>query len=223
MFSKQSVKEPHVVKPAAAARERKVKVRRTGPSPIVLQIGRFLKSIFHVGSVAHSGVSSVTGKVYSHAFPNRTEPLVSLSPASMLFIAICVPLAVVAVATMVYLNAGRSEQFNTLLFNADQVAQRALEQSDPQLQRDNWTQVLLWLDQAEEYQHTDKSAALREQAQNALDSMDGIVRLSYQSVLPGGFAGEVSITRMVATLNDVYMLELRPGPHPALVPHCDRL
>lgn len=188
----------------------KPRPRRTGPSPAVIKISQFLRSLFHLGNKTKLGMQRVVNKAAASAFPERKEP-VTVSPAAMLFIAICVPFVVVAVATAVYFNAGRSEQFAYYLYNAEQYAQQAAQQTDLQMQRNSWIQTLLWLDQAEAYDTTEESIALRRQAQGRLDEMDGIVRLAFQPVAQGGFTSDINVTKAVASLYDVYLLDSNQG------------
>jgi hypothetical protein len=172
------------------------------------------QGFLHMRQALSSGqakAARVTAPLMARAFPARSEPIVSLSPTTMLFVALCVPLIVVAIATTVYFNAGRTEQFHSYLNNAEQYVQRATEQTDPQLQRDSWTQALLWLELADNYGQTDQSAGLRQQAQSGLDLMEGIVRIPYQEAVAGGFSPDVKITHMEATLNDVYLLDSSQG------------
>jgi hypothetical protein len=70
--------------------------------------------------------------------------------------------------------------------------------------------VLFWLDKAEERGSSDAGAKLRAQAQGALDAMDGIDRVTYRPAV-AAFPAEVNITRMVASINDVYLLDGKNG------------
>lgn len=195
---------------SAAAQARPRPRRREGPG-VTHQVGLALKSVFQRGAAARSKVSNVVTPVASRVLPQRTEPLINLSPGSMLFIAIAIPLVVVVIATTVYFNAGRSTQFDAYVSTASQYIDRASQQTDPSLQRESWTQALLWLDKADEYDLTETSLDLRRQAQNGLDNLDGIVRLPYQQAVTEGFSADVNITQMAATLNDVYLLDSSQG------------
>lgn len=138
-------------------------------------------------------------------------PEVRISPALLVFIAIAVPLMVVAVAMTVYLQTGRGEQRSTAFAQAAQYAAQAAKEKDPVLQRNAWNQVLLWLDKTEEYGVTDDSRALRLRAQQGVDAGDAVVRLAFQPVNRVGFARTVNITRMAASNNDLYLLDSSNG------------
>lgn len=133
------------------------------------------------------------------------------SPATLLFIAIAVPLILAAVAATVYVRHGRGEQHRLYLGQAQQFVEQAVGQQDAALRRNAWTQVVYWLDKAEEYGRSEESQALLAQARQELDSMEGIARLDLLSAVPGGFAGSVQIERIAASNTDVYLLDASQG------------
>jgi hypothetical protein len=79
------------------------------------------------------------------------------------------------------------------------------------LQRNDWNQTLTFVNKAEAYGRTDASRALHKKAQQALDNMDGVIRLGMLPAIAGGFASSINITRMVATNTDVYLLDSTQG------------
>jgi hypothetical protein len=134
-----------------------------------------------------------------------------LSTASMLFIALVIPLAVVALAMTVYFRSGRGEQHATYLVQAEKFIQQASEQSDAALQRASWEQALYWIKQAENYGRSDQSVADRDKVQAELDALDGTSRLNLQPALAGGFGSPVNITRIVTSSTDLYLLDSSQG------------
>ncbi len=136
-----------------------------------------------------------------------------LSPALMLFIALAVPVMVVAIAATIYLYApsGRSEQQQTYLDQATQYAAQAGTDTNEVLKRNSWGQVLYWLDEADRYGKSDELIALRSQAQNALDALSGITRVEMQPVFNGIFDTSLHFTHIVASPTDVYLLEAGQG------------
>lgn len=134
-----------------------------------------------------------------------------LSTASMLFIALIIPLVVVSLALTVYFRSGRGEQHATYLAQAEKFIQQAGEQSDSTLQRASWEQALYWVTQAENYGKSDQSTADRKQIQGKLDALDGISRLELQPALAGGFGSAVNITRIVPSGSDLYLLDSTQG------------
>ena len=134
-----------------------------------------------------------------------------ISTGSMLFIALAIPVIVVALAMTVYFRSGRGEQHAAYLAQAQKFIQQAGEQSDPSLQRASWEQALYWVSQAENYGRSEESSAYRQQVQTALDAMDGISRLALQPALSGGFGTPVTITRIVPSSTDLYLLDGSQG------------
>jgi len=143
--------------------------------------------------------------------PGNADQPVALSSTVMLFIAIVVPLIVVAVATTIYFNNGRNKQHQLYLAQAKEFTAQAVQQTDPMLKRAGWTQTIFWLDKAEDYGVTDESRALRQSSQQALDQLDGIFRLAFKPAVQGGFADTVNITQMVSSAKDVYLLDSAEG------------
>ncbi|MEA4906660.1 MAG: hypothetical protein VB089_03505 [Anaerolineaceae bacterium] len=154
------------------------------------------------------GSMSLAGRILPGSGDNPSMPL-----SSLLFVAIAIPLVVVAIAMTVYFNSGRSEQHEANLYQAQQYAEQAAGLSDPTLQRNAWTQALYWLDKAEQYGSSDASTALRSETQQKLDAMDGILRLNLQPALTGGggFSDSTNITRISASASDVYLLDSAQG------------
>lgn len=129
-----------------------------------------------------------------------------LSTRNMLFIAIVVPLIVVAIGATVYFRLGRTERHQAYLLQAAQQAEIARNTEGPRLQRQAWNQALSLLEQAENYGKTSESRQLRQEIEATLDTMEGITRSLFQPILVQQTEG-VNITRMVANMNEVYALD----------------
>ncbi|MDD5368115.1 MAG: hypothetical protein PHQ40_03440 [Anaerolineaceae bacterium] len=151
--------------------------------------------------------SSATRSFFSYLLPGQNGQPGSLSSGSMVFIAIAIPVVIVTLATMVYFQRGRAQQFQEYFSQAQNAAHQAANQTDPVTLRSAWETTLLYLDKAEAYQTTDESHTLRQQVQTSLDGLDGITRLSYQPAIVGGLATSVQVSRMIATASDLYLLD----------------
>ncbi len=138
-------------------------------------------------------------------------PRTAVSPLLLVFITIAVPLVVVAIAMTVYLQSGRSQQRETYYEQATRFANQALTQTDPQQQRGTWSQVLQWLDKAEEYGATAESRALRKRAQQGVDAVDTIVRVDFKPVSRVSLPATFQISRLVANGDDLYLLDSSNG------------
>lgn len=170
------------------------------------RLGKIWKSCGALKTRIGQGLITFTRRV----LPGNGEQN-GLSTSSMLFVALIIPLVVVALSLTVYFRSGRSEQHTAYLAQAQKFIQQAAEQSDAALQRASWEQALYWIKQAEAYGQTEESIAYRKQVQSALDSIDGISRLDLQPALAGGFGTPVNITRIVASSTDLYLLDSSQG------------
>jgi hypothetical protein len=135
----------------------------------------------------------------------------SLSPGTKLLLAIVVPLLVVAIAAIIYITQGRENQYQYLMAQAQAAAENAALMSDSAQQHEGWNQVMLWLDQAEEYRQSDELRALRVQAQNALDRLDGAFRLHYKPAYAASQLPSLHISRLVSIGSDLYLLDQASG------------
>ena len=140
------------------------------------------------------------------------EPTFSLPPQTLAWIAVLVPLAVVLVVSLVYLQFGRGQLYTNYLAQGQSAAAAAQAREDPAETRQAWEIAVYYAQRAVAYQEDDQAAAeLLVQAQAALDEMDAIVRLDFQPALFEPLAKEVNITRLVATNTDLYMLNSTSG------------
>ena len=149
--------------------------------------------------------------ILARLIPGKPEQNASLPTSLLLFIAVAVPLAVVAISLTVYFQSGATGQYQLYFQQAQEYAAQASGLNDPVQRRNAWSQTIYWIDKAEGYQQTTDSKALRTQAQQMLDSMDGITRLDLQQALPGGFSNSVKIVHMSALNDNVYVLDSTQG------------
>jgi len=148
---------------------------------------------------------------FANFWPGVTDESPRLSNSQLISIAIIVPVIVVAVATTIYMRNGRAQQHELYLQQAQYFASSAQEESDPALQRSDWTQTLHWLDISEEYGTSESSQSLRLLANQSLDILDGIIRVGFTPVFSLGFDANVNITQMVANDTELYMLDEAQG------------
>ncbi|MDI6768468.1 MAG: hypothetical protein QMD04_02180 [Anaerolineales bacterium] len=137
--------------------------------------------------------------------PDGESP--GISSSSMAFIAIAVPLLIVTIASMVYMRSGRAIQYDEHYTMAVSAAVGAISQDDKSVEYAAWERTISYLDQAEYYQVTQKSQALRQIAQTELDNLDAITRLEFRPAIVGGLDKTIRITDMAATEADLYLLD----------------
>lgn len=160
---------------------------------------------------ARQNVSRGLARFLPRLAPGTSAQPINLSTASLLFIAIAVPVIIVAIATTVYLQAGIGEERIAFLQQARIYADQAAAQKDAALRRNAWEQTMYWIKKAEAYGADEESQALRKKAQAALDSMDGIVRLSLVPAFSGILGSQVNISRIVTSSSDLYLLDSSQG------------
>lgn len=141
----------------------------------------------------------------------RTGPSGSFPAATLLFIAVAVPVLVVAIATTIYFRSGKSEQRQAYLLAAQQTALQAAGEMDAARQRELWDQSLHWVIKAEEFGQTDDTRYLYRQALSAIDTLDGVVRLPMQLAVATGLPAGIEVTRIAASSEDVFLLNGRGG------------
>lgn len=143
--------------------------------------------------------------------PGEAGETPKLSKGTLIFIAVAVPLVVVAITVGVYLARGRTQQY-TYYYNQAQIfAQAAAATDDPAAARTNWEQALTFITEAETFRSTDESIILKSQVQDALDFLDGAIRLDYRPALIGALSSEIDITRIVSYGADLYLLDEAGG------------
>jgi hypothetical protein len=158
---------------------------------------------------AREGVNTFFKDLVGRFSPDEGgEP--QLSKGNLIFIAVAVPLVVVAITVGVYLARGRGQQYAHYLQQAQIYAQAAAATDDREAARGNWTQALTFVQQADSYKSTDETEILQDQISDALDLLDGAVRLDYRPALTGTLYSEIEITRIVSFGADLYMLD-EPG------------
>lgn len=143
--------------------------------------------------------------------PGVADKAPVLSPFAMAFIALAVPLVIVAIALVIYFEKGQVEQYNLYFVQAQAAVLEVNDQKDPKVVRSAAERALLLLDKADTYQITNESRALRQQAQNQLDQIDSIVRLPFQPAIIGDLSRTANITQIIATANDLYLLDSTQG------------
>ncbi|MFN2304562.1 MAG: hypothetical protein ACK2TV_12610, partial [Anaerolineales bacterium] len=143
--------------------------------------------------------------------PGGTGSLPRLSHGTLLFIAIAVPIIVVAIAVGVYLARGQTMQYEYYYDQAENSVQNAMAADDPSVKRDLWGEAISYLDQAESLRETDEITLLRDQAEKAIDVLDGAVRLTYRPAIIGSLYSEINITRIISYGPDLYLLDATGG------------
>lgn len=139
------------------------------------------------------------------------EGLFHLSPSTMIFFAVAIPVIIGIVGAMMYLERGRTVQYQSYYDHAFDLAVKASKYQDPAQQRAAWGLVLIDLDTADSFRKTADSKALRLEAQQAIDQLEHITRIDLQPAIRGGLDKTVQVSRIVATNEELYVLNSARG------------
>ena len=180
--------------------------RRTPrPAPIIAGVA----AVGDASKAAAGRVGSSLSRLLVRVLPG--EEFFTIPSSIMILVAIAVPLIVVAIASVVYLQRGRAGQYQAYYAQAVQAAGFARSQTDPNARMQAWQSVVNYVDQAEEYQVTGETQALRQEASSVYDEINSVRRLDYQPAIVGALPDNSDISAMVATESDLYLLNRESG------------
>ncbi|MEK6256124.1 MAG: hypothetical protein N2C13_02260 [Chloroflexota bacterium] len=175
--------------------------------PKSLELGAKLNDAVSAISIGAKNLFGNISGFVGRMLPEDTD--LHLPSSTMAIIAIAVPVVVVAIAGIFYFQIGKQAQydfnFGTAMNVADTIARN--ESSSPNELKVAWEVVLYWVDEAERYEVTDESQALRAKTVLILDEIAGVTRLEFEPAILGSVGASVEITNMVATGTDLYMLD----------------
>jgi hypothetical protein len=129
----------------------------------------------------------------------------------MALLAIVLPVIIVAVAATVYIHYGRTAQYTQNYEMALTQAAQARTQTNPTDVRRAWDSTIYYLDLADKNLKTQDSTTLRQEAQTALDNLDGIIRLDFHPAIISALSSAVQVSHMAATDTDLYLLDSARG------------
>ncbi|MDO9085489.1 MAG: hypothetical protein Q7U53_04690 [Anaerolineaceae bacterium] len=136
----------------------------------------------------------------------------SLSPSSMLMIAILAGVFVSAIGITVYLQSGIGSQQKELIANANLLVSDALDESDSQNQILMYDEAMRLVIESENYGKSDSVDQLKQFIQLELDKLQGVTRIEVQSTILGGLDRRIQISRMGINPNgDLYALDSGTG------------
>lgn len=137
---------------------------------------------------------------------------VSVPRSLYLLLAIVIPLVVVAIAASVYINQGKSQQFDFYYREGQKYSVEAdLKKDDPVMYSFNLQAALMYLQKAAEFGSTADSRELLTSVQQQLDQLQGVVRLPITPLEIAGSLGAVNISQIVAMNTDLYLLDSISG------------
>lgn len=172
-------------------------------------LGPILKNISSKIGVWIGKSLRATRSLLQRMLPDEEE--FKISSSMMAFIAVVIPVVVVAVSALIYARVGLNRQYDIYFQRANQAIVSAQSEVDQSTLHQTLDNALIDLNRAEDYQITDESQVLREEIQNYLDTFDYVKRLDFQPAIAGTLSSAVKIKRMIATGRDLYMLDSTSG------------
>ncbi len=129
------------------------------------------------------------------------------SPAALGLLAVAIPVLVAVVVLTVFLQRGRSEQFQETLFQMEQESQLAQAAAGDELAaRAHWQRVLALSDEAMAFRPSHETVLqFREQANQAMDVLDEITRLIVHPLYR--YAGDAAPVALTVQSLAVYVLD----------------
>ncbi|HNT25557.1 MAG TPA: hypothetical protein PKM21_14385 [Anaerolineales bacterium] len=200
-----STPAPAAEPPPARPERKPRRERRDDLAPVLKVVGTLGSALGTTLAAFARGL----GKLLRSILPD--EGLLHLPPSVMIFVALAVPVVLSTIGGMVYAQRGRAAQYQLHYEQAVKAAETAAQQTEPAVLRQSWNDVLATLDKAEYYQSTEQSEALRLQAQQAIDRLDGIERLLFQPAVIGGLGDTIQVAGLVASETDLYILNGAQG------------
>jgi hypothetical protein len=165
-----------------------------------------LAKVIHAARTGARKISQAIGKFLPALMPDSNEN-VEVSRSNMALFAIVVPIIIVVVAATVYIHYGRTAQYSQNYDMAAAQAAQARTQTNPADVRRAWDSTIYYLDLADKSLTTQASSTLRQEAQTALDKLDGIQRLDFRPAIVTVLSSTVQVRHMAATDNDLYLLD----------------
>lgn len=150
--------------------------------------------------------------IFSRAIPGEAGSGVSISPGSMLLIAVIIPIMVVTIATTVYFKNGRGQQHQALILEADQYVSLAIDEPEINKRILYFQEALNSLNQADAYGNSEASSEIRKMVLDQLDTLQGVSRVEVIQTVAGGLDQRINISEMTASYGeDVYALDSGTG------------
>lgn len=191
-------------------KRRLIKINPEVTAKVTRQVAKVAVGGIKLGRRVNAGFHDFLQKFIPRLLPG-SEPNKPFTIPTYILVAIAVfiPLVVSVIAWVIYDSYGLSDRYRQLYQTADLARTRAVSEVDPARQRDQWLEVLRYLDEI--HRDTDEVNNLRSEAQANLDNLMGVIRLEFIPAFPNGLGGSTQISRLAASESDLYMLEAEGG------------
>lgn len=153
------------------------------------------------------GLNRLTARVLPEGILQR-DGMLAVPSSVMLAAAVVIPLIVVGLAALIYVQIGRQEQYASALRQAQFEIARAQAAADPAAARPHWAAAVEFTEIAEQMRPGQTEVAeVRLQAERQLDQIDLVTRLVLSPLLPSGVGPNARLSRLMLLGNDLYALD----------------
>jgi len=187
------------------------KQKRSFLEPILLFFIAIGTPILKVWNWTKKQLLGLLVKMLPSEYISASEPFVSIPSSIMAIVAIIIPVVIVTIASLTYFRLGRTAQYEILFSQAERMASQAIVQTDLLTKRAELEATLDILQRVDFYMKTTETQTLRAQVRQALDELELIRRVDYQSIILNGLPVTVDISRMVVSYGDLYLLDKGSG------------
>jgi hypothetical protein len=207
-----ALEEEKVARPPSRLRPKRrlIKINPEVTARVTRQVAKLAVGGIKLGRRVNAGFHAFLQKFIPRLLPG-SEPNKPFTIPTYILVAIAVfiPLVVSVIAWVIYDSYGLSDRYRQLYQTAELARTRAVSEVDPARQRDQWLEVLRYLDEI--HRDTDEVNNLHSEAQANLDNLMGVIRLEFIPAFPNGLGGSKQISRLAASESDLYMLEAKGG------------
>ena len=137
-----------------------------------------------------------------------SESEVRLPASAPLWFAGSVPVLVVVLTILAYIQFGRVREFNYYLDEARAAASIARLSPDSATGIPYWRQVIEWVGQAQDIRHNHPEVfALQQAAQAVIDGADRVERVRVEAITADGFRPDANLVEILARGSSLYALD----------------
>ncbi len=200
------------------------KRERPGVQAFADQLRQGLRSFGRAFGITLTEATRGLRKLLARMLPEgmlQQDGLFTVPNSALMIMAILIPLIVVGVVFVIWVQQGREAQFAEVMETArvEIVTGRIKAQTDPLAARPHWEEALKQLAQAEQLRpNLAEVITLQQEAQNKLDELDWVTRLDYRPIVVGGLGQKVTVKQIALSGPDVYALDAARNRVLRLVP-----
>ena len=172
-----------------------------------LPLAAFQQHVENSAASLTQSLGSATQKIAARVLPG-SESEVRLPASAPLWFAGSVPVLVVVLTILAYIQFGRVREFNYYLDEARAAARIARLSPDSATGIPYWRQVIEWVGQAQDIRHNHPEVfALQQAAQTVIDGADRVERVRVEAITADGFRPDANLVEILARGSSLYTLD----------------